>query len=82
MTLNRKRRSLSVSYLSATNVLANKKAHPINQMSSKYEKIFEACYLTYLLRIFIRLELAPFLSLVKSKERLSRLHRAITLCLS
>jgi len=57
------------------------KSSSVNQMSFNIVvKIFKALNLTYLFPIVIGMELAPFSRL--RRDWLSRLHRAITLCLS
>ena|SRR5687767_8436818 len=57
------------------------KAHPVNQMSFLYfNEVFKALNLTYLPRRYVWMELAPFPD--GDRERLSRLHWAITLSLS
>jgi len=59
-------------------VPGNKKAHPIDQMSFKYDdSIYEALNLTYLSRHSCRDGIGTL-----SEDRLSRLHWAITLSLS
>jgi hypothetical protein len=65
-----------------------KKAHPLNQMSfiNRLKNIFEALNLTYLSQQYCWDGIGTFPSLCidvnSNEERLSRLHRAITLCLS